>query len=84
MGDVDHVEHAERDRHAHADGGVEAAEQKPGDDGVEHQRRREFHYSVSTLAKACPLFRTAPYFRLSWYGVAMSPVLYGAGESTVT
>jgi len=43
MRDVDHVEHAERDRDAEADGGIETAEQQPGDDGVDDQRRGGFH-----------------------------------------
>ena len=30
MGDVDDVQHAERDRHADRDGGIEAAEQQAG------------------------------------------------------
>ena len=37
MGDVDDVEHAEGDRDADRDGGIEAAEQQPGDDGVDQQ-----------------------------------------------
>ena len=37
MRDVDDVEDAERDRHADRHGGVEAAEQQPGDDGIDQQ-----------------------------------------------
>ncbi len=33
--DVDDVEHAERDRNAGGDGGIEAAEQQPGDDSID-------------------------------------------------
>ena len=43
MRDVDDVEHAERDRHAGGDGGVEAAEQKPGDNRVDQQIGGNIH-----------------------------------------
>ena len=39
VGDVHHVEHPERDGDAHAHRRVEAAQQQPGDDGVQQQRR---------------------------------------------
>ena len=37
MRDVDDVEHAERDRDAGGDGGVETAEQQPGDDRIDQE-----------------------------------------------
>jgi hypothetical protein len=43
MGDVDDVEHAERDRHADRDRGIKAAEQKPGDDRVDQEAERNLH-----------------------------------------
>ena len=73
VGDVDDVEHPERDRDADAQGRVETAEQQPGDDGVEHQRRREFHRDKNgAVGILTAPFR--PYFLLSWYGAFTVPV----------
>ena len=41
VGDIDDVEHAEGDRHANCDRGIEAAEQEPGDDRVDRQVERD-------------------------------------------
>jgi hypothetical protein len=41
VGNVDDVEHAEGDRHADRDRGVEAAEQQPGDDRVDREVERD-------------------------------------------
>ena len=41
MGDVDHVQPAESDGQAQTDGGIESAQQNPGDDGVRQQIESE-------------------------------------------
>ena len=45
MRDIDDVENAERDRDADGDGGIEAAEQKPGDQGIDQEIVRNIHAS---------------------------------------
>ena len=57
MRDVDDVEHAERDRHADRHGGIEAAEQQAGHQGVAQQVERQIHWftcdvSAVNLTKA--------------------------------
>jgi hypothetical protein len=51
MGNVDDVQHAERDRHTDRDRGIEAAEQQPGHYGVAEEIEGHFHCSAS-LANA--------------------------------
>src|SRR6202035_147344 len=48
LGDVGDVEHAERDRDADADRGVEAAEQDAGDDRVDQQIERDHDLTAAT------------------------------------
>ena len=43
MRDIDDVEDAERQRHARGDGGIEAADQYAGDDGVDKKIERKNH-----------------------------------------
>ena len=52
MRDVDDVENAERQRYARRHGGIEAADQDAGDDGIDEQIERKNHYSA-TAAPAC-------------------------------
>src|SRR5580658_6510257 len=47
MRDVDDVENAERQRYARRDGGVEAADQDAGNDGIDEQIERKNHYSAT-------------------------------------
>ena len=51
MGDVDDVEKTEGERHAEADGGVEAPEQHPGDDRVGEQIPGEHVVRLSTQSE---------------------------------
>ena len=78
MGDVDDVEHAERDRHADRDGGVEAAEQQAGHHGVAEEVEGHFHYAgqcgqcaESWLARfGCNISAGWPPTRPEWSGQA--------------
>jgi hypothetical protein len=54
MGDVDDVKHAERNRYADRDGGIEAAQQQAGHHGVAEEVEGHFHYAAS-LANASSL-----------------------------
>src|SRR4029077_6161680 len=47
MRDVDDVENAERQRYARRDGGVEAADQDAGHDGIDEQIEGKDHYSAT-------------------------------------
>src|SRR5262249_50575606 len=86
MGDVHHVEHAERDRDAHAHCRVEPAEEQPGDDGVQQQRRRDIHGDKGKppAVAAGLVGGTRSYFVFWWYGAFRSPLRNSFGYSTVT
>ncbi len=63
MRDVDDVEHAEGDRDADRDGGVEAAEQHAGDDGVEQKVHGDAHGGSTGprwCGSACATHRRPP------------------------
>ncbi len=48
MGNVDDVEHAEGDRHADRDGGIESAKQQPGHHGIAEEGDGRFHYGCQS------------------------------------
>jgi hypothetical protein len=49
MRDIDDVENAERERYARRDGGIEAADQDAGNDGIDEQIEGKDHYSATRL-----------------------------------